>query len=414
MSNVVDNDDADHNFDHLGYSDHDFDDPLPMMRQHKLHMDRLKAEAEAKAKAEAEAEGKGATPAQARREMKALGLEDDVIDPFLDELFKENDDTDRGGVVSRPRKPVETPRIIERVIFKSVALGKDAEQRSALRKYVDLVNKPLPLLPGVDMENRLERIAERSPWLEPSIRIILRSLRLGSHRAEAGFHLARPILLVGSPGIGKSWLVTQMRQHLGLPSLMISAAGKNDNIALRGTARGWGSAREGEIVQLLAEQRCANPLVVVDEIDKVSPDNRNGNLQQTLLQMLDPLNAAQWRDEYLLGEVDLSAISWMATANNTKDIIDPLLDRMDIIHLQGPRTTEERRLMLRSMAWDLATEHGLLSPFIKEHPLTWPDFIQEETIIQCLLESGNNFRRYRQLLLGVVDRWLLEQKKHLM
>lgn len=408
---TIDDDAAEESFDAWESDDqpltHDFDDPLPMMRQ--------------------PIKGSQATPKVSAQPSATISTrvedkvtEEDNIDILLGQALVKNDtatfDTllKKRDLLKKRNQQLEARHVNARVVFKHVGEGGDTEQRRVLSKYKDLVGKALPLLPGHDLTEALERMARRSPWLESGIQMILRSIRLGSHRAEAGFQLARPILLVGPPGIGKSWLVSQVRQRLGLPSISISAAGKTDNMALRGTARGWSSAREGDIVQMLAEKECANPLVVIDELDKVSPETRNGNLQQTLLQMFDPLNARQWRDEFLLGEVDLSAVSWLATANVAKDIIEPLLDRMDIIHLQCPRNLEERRLMLHSVAWDVADEHGLRSPNITEHPATWPDFIQDETLIQLLLESGNNFRIYRKILLGIMDRWLSEQKMHLM
>ena len=256
-----------------------------------------------------------------------------------------------------------------KVVFYDMEPGSDKEERERLKKFDSLKYHALPLrrLGGGGYStqrdqraqmSQLTQLSQRAPWLEPAIKQVQKNLRLNVHRADGAYRLSQPLLLVGPPGMGKTWLCNQLAQVLGLPVLHISGAGRADNMSLKGTSRGWGTARPGELVNFIADKKCANPLVIVDELDKVSHEKRNGSFFDTLLQLFEAENAQHWQDEYLQGRVDLSAVSWLATANDSETIPQPLRSRMNIIHLHGPRNAEESRLLLRSLAWDIAAQHG--------------------------------------------------------
>lgn len=305
--------------------------------------------------------------------------------------------TGRAGVI----QPVRSMFVPFLEVQSSGARG---DVKQMLQPYEHLVGVGMALQGNPEGIQQLAAMVQSLPWLDKAIKAIVRADALNGLKGQAGFHLARPLLLVGEPGIGKSWLTQQIARLAEVPHFTIAAAGKADNMALRGAARGWHSARPGELVEFIMEKRCPNPLVIVDEIDKVATGTHNGNLQHTLLQLLEPTNACQWRDEFLLGQVDLSRVSWIATANSTETIPEPLLSRMLVVHLQGPRNDAERRLMLHSLAWDMAREYGLGERHQSISP--WPVFLRNETFIQTVLNQGRNYRDYRRNLEAIVEGFL--------
>lgn len=135
----------------------------------------------------------------------------------------------------------------------------------------------------------------------------------------------------------------------------MNAAGSSDNRMLAGTARGWASAQPA--LPLITMNRCgtANPIIVVDEIDKTRPSGQNGDMRATLLSMLEPETAKSWFDECLLVSCDLGQISWLLTANSLDNIPSPLLSRLRVVYVTEP-TTEHFDTLLQGIISDLASE----------------------------------------------------------
>lgn len=237
------------------------------------------------------------------------------------------------------------------VAFHFVTPGSDKSQD--LERFEALVGKPLALA-GVADPDQIERsLRQAAPWLNEAIDVLKR--RVEATLLGWGGVSFPPILLVGPPGAGKSWLAQKIGEVIGLPTLVISAAGSTDNMALKGTARGWNSARPGLPVDFMAQHQVANPLIVVDEIDKVSEAQRNGNILDTLHQLTEPENARQWVDEFLLGRCDMSRVSWVATANDTPRLPASLLSRFQVICVAGPDLSH-RSVMLHSVLKEVSTE----------------------------------------------------------
>lgn len=200
--------------------------------------------------------------------------------------------------------------------------------------------KPLPLaqLPSLDRIAALRHDLDREmPHASAAITAICDELegrvRLGLKR----FALP-PLLLVGPPGSGKSHLALKLADALGLARLVLPGGGDGDSKTLSGTSRGWGNGRPGSLPTLLAQNKTASAIVVVDEIDKARRDTLNdAGLQAYLLGLLDPLTAKRHRDSYLCAELDLSGLCWIATANKLSTISDALLSRMRVIHIPQPQ-----------------------------------------------------------------------------
>ncbi len=257
------------------------------------------------------------------------------------------------GSQAAGRSAVNQTTNLGKVVFHGVQPPSDNEQRENLARYLALVGDQLDVAGQVDSNRVREELVRLAPWLEPATRTICRNLD-ACLIGWGGVSLP-PILLVGPPGTGKSWIAQRLGELLGLPTLAISAAGQSDNKALKGTARGWSSGRPGQLVEFIAAEKVANPLVIVDEIDKVSDSTHNGSLHHTLHQLLDAQNARQWMDDYLLGRCDLSQVSWVATANRIDQLPTSLLSRFQVVNVPAPGR-EHRPAMLHSVLKGIEAE----------------------------------------------------------
>jgi ATP-dependent Lon protease len=301
------------------------------------------------------------------------GAEKQQRDYFLrkqmDSIRKELGEDD-ASVVDEYRKKIEEaemPEAVQAQALKELArlerMGESTGESSMIRSYLDwLIAVPW----SKRSEERLDPIAAREVLdadhhgLEDVKDRITEYLAVRKLRQDRGIK-ADPksgaiLTLIGPPGTGKTSIGESIARATGREFVRMSLGGVRDEAEIRGHRRTYIGALPGRLVRALRDAGTMNPVILLDEVDKVGADWR-GDPSSALLEVLDPAQNHSFRDHYLDVELDLSHVLFIATANQADTIPGPLLDRMEVINFDG-YTHEEKLAIAKGYLWPRQRERN--------------------------------------------------------
>jgi ATP-dependent Lon protease len=317
---------------------------------------------------------------------------------------------DDGSIVDEYRTKIEEagmPEAVreqaERELSRLERMGEQSGESSMIRSYLDwLISVPW----SKRSDERLDPVHAREvldadhAGLEDVKDRIVEYIAVRKLRQERGItedkRSGAILTLIGPPGTGKTSIGESIARATGREFVRMSLGGVRDEAEIRGHRRTYIGALPGRLVRALRDAGTMNPVIMLDEVDKVGADWR-GDPSAALLEVLDPAQNHSFRDHYLDVELDLSEVVFIATANIAETIPAPLLDRMEVVRFDG-YTTDEKVAIARGYLWPRQRErNGLREDEVSIDDLTLrtvaTEYTREAGVRQLERELGTLLRK---------------------
>ena len=268
----------------------------------------------------------------------------------------ENDDDSLEERLKLSELPPEVRKVVDREL-KQLAAGSSPEQQST-RKYLELI-ADLPWSERIELGQDIEAVAAKLDddhfGLDDVKERILEHLAV---EQRIGVHRGAILTLVGPPGVGKTSLGQSIAEATGRPFVRVALGGVRDEAEIRGHRRTYVGSLPGRIISALRDVKVKNPLILLDEIDKLG-QGWMGSPEAALLELLDPEQNKHFTDHYLELPFDLSEALFLCTANTLQTLSAPLRDRLEIVELKGYTPQEKLEIARNHLLPSKLEEHGL-------------------------------------------------------
>src|SRR5687767_4257783 len=268
-------------------------------------------------------------------------------------------------------------------------MGEQSGEASMIRSYLDwLIAVPWKERSDevLDPVHAREILDQDHAGLEDVKDRIVEYLAVKKLRVERGISEDKRsgaiLTLIGPPGTGKTSIGESIARATGREFVRMSLGGVRDEAEIRGHRRTYIGALPGRLVRALRDAGTMNPVIMLDEVDKVGADWR-GDPSAALLEVLDPAQNHSFRDHYLDVELDLSEVVFIATANMAETIPAPLLDRMEVVRFDG-YTTEEKVAIAQGYLWPRQRDRNGL----REDEVTIGDDVLRSVVTEYTREAG--------------------------
>ena len=314
----------------------------------------------------------------------ALKKQIDYLQKELDEMHPENISDVRKfeNKISESGMNKEARREAEKVLNRMRQEGKESHEYGLLYDYLDFVTSlswKAPVYNPIDLE-RAEKILDEDHYGLKKVkqRIIQQLAVMALNQKQYGSIL----LFVGAPGTGKTSIGQSIARALGREYVRISLGGIRDEAEIRGHRRTYIGAMPGRIMEAMKQSGFSNPVVVLDEVDKLAKDY-GGDPASALLEVLDPEQNSTFTDHYMNVPYDLSNVLFVCTANSTDTIPEPLLNRMEVISFPGYTAVEKFHIAKKHLIPKAMDAMG-----IKKNMLKISDGALRRIIEEYTMESG--------------------------
>ncbi len=290
---------------------------------------------------------------------KQIGMLQKELEDMDPESAAEEDDY--RSKIEASGMPAEAKKEVERVLKRYLESQPNDPERNSMENYLDFVTELAwqpGKLPAIDLK-KARRILDRDHYGLDKVkeRIVQQLAVMQLKNQQAGSIL----LLVGAPGTGKTSMGKSIAEALGRKYVRISLGGIRDEAEIRGHRRTYVGAMPGRIMDGIKRSGVMNPVVVLDEIDKVTSGGFNGDPASALLEVLDPEQNNTFTDHYMNIPYDLSNVFFICTANSWDTIPQPLLDRMEVIQLSGYTPIEKEHIAKKYLLPRAMEETGITS-----------------------------------------------------